>query len=192
MKTTIYLDMDGVCTDFAAAGIRTHGQDPSQVLMTWEQSFRGEFLPYKVMGLEKEVFWDAIARQGEAFWIDLQEYDWYPELLEALLKMGEVVFLTSGTYAPGSLSGKLKWLQHRFGNDFQGYVFTARKHLLANPWSILIDDYESNVAEFRQHGGQAVLFPQPWNSNCMIADKLGFTLESVRQAIHEMQALKYQ
>lgn len=189
MKPTIYLDMDGVCTDFASAGIRAHGRDPSQVMATWEQSFRGEFLPYKVMKLDRDTFWDAIAQEGEVFWINLQEYEWYPELIASLSEMGEVIFLTSGTYAPGSLSGKLKWLQCRFGHDFQGYVFTARKYLLANPWSVLIDDYETNVAEFRQHGGKAVLFPQIWNGNSMVDNKIGFTLEAVRQFINEMQAL---
>jgi 5'(3')-deoxyribonucleotidase len=186
MKPTIYLDMDGVCTDFASAGIRANGRDPTQVLATWDQSFRGEFLPYKVMELDRDAYWEAIARQGESFWINLQEYEWYPKLVCSLLEMGEVVFLTSGIYEPRSLSGKLIWLQHRFGNDFQGYIFTAKKYLLANPWSILIDDYELNVTEFRQHGGQAVLFPQIWNSNCMINNKIEFTLKSVRQLVSEM------
>ena len=187
MEPTIYLDMDGVCTDFASAGIRANRRDPTQVLATWDQSFRGEFLPYKVMALDRDAYWEAIARQGESFWINLQEYEWYPKLVCSLLEIADVVFLTSGTYAPGSLSGRLIWLQHRFGNDFQGYVFTAKKYLLANPWSILIDDYELNVTEFRQHGGKAVLFPQIWNSNCMISNKIEFTLESVKQSVNEMQ-----
>lgn len=190
MKSTIYLDMDGVCTDFASAGIRANGRDPAQVFATWNQSFRGEFLPYKVTGLDRESYWEAIAQQGETFWINLHEYEWYPKLLSSLLEMGEVVFLTSGTYAPSSLSGKLTWLQHRFCNDFQGYVFTAKKYLLANPWSILIDDYEVNVTEFRQYGGKAVLFPQIWNSNCTVTNKIEFTLETVRQSIDEMQVAR--
>ena len=179
--------MDGVCTDFASAGIRANGRDPTQVLATWNQSFRGEFLPYKVMALDRDAYWEAIARQGESFWINLQEYEWYPKLVCSLLEIGDVVFLTSGTYAPGSLSGKLLWLQNRFGYNFQGYVFTAKKYLLANPYSILIDDYELNVTEFRQHGGKAVLFPQIWNSNCMINNKIEFTLQSVKQFMNEIQ-----
>ena len=179
--------MDGVCTDFASAGIRANGRDPAQVFVTWNQSFRGEFFPYKVMGLDRESYWEAIAKQGETFWINLHEYEWYPKLLGSLLETGEVVFLTSGTYAPSSLAGKLTWLQCRFGHDFHSYVFTAKKYLLANPWSILIDDYELNVTEFRQHGGKAVLFPQIWNNNCMISNKIEFTLESVKQSVNEMQ-----
>jgi 5'(3')-deoxyribonucleotidase len=187
MKPIIYLDMDGVCTDFASAGIRANGRDPAAVLATWNQSCRGEFLPYQVMGLDSNEYWEAIAQQGESFWINLQEYEWYPKLICSLWEIGEVVFLTSGTYAPGSLSGKLIWLQHRFGHDFQGYVFTAKKYLLASPWSILIDDYERNVTEFRQYGGKAILFPQIWNSNCMIHNQLEFTLESVKQFVNELR-----
>jgi 5'(3')-deoxyribonucleotidase len=187
MKAIIYVDMDGVCTNFASAGIQANGRDPTQVLATWNQRFRGEFLPYKVMEMDRDAYWGAIAQQGESFWINLQEYEWYPKLICSLREIGEVVFLTSGTYAPSSLSGKLRWLQHRFGPDFQGYVFTAKKYLLAHPWSILIDDYELNVTEFRQYGGQAVLFPQIWNSNCTITNQLEYTLESVKQFVNEMR-----
>ncbi len=63
----------------------------------------------------------------------------------------------------------------------------ASAGIQANPRSILIDDYELNVTEFRRHGGQAVLFPQIWNSNHRINNKIEFTLESVKQSFHEMQ-----
>ncbi|MBN1663964.1 MAG: hypothetical protein JW943_10215 [Deltaproteobacteria bacterium] len=188
MKPTIYLDMDGVCTDFASAGIQANGHEPSRVFFTWDQSFRGEFHPYKVMGIDRDTYWNAIAQKGEAFWVNLREYEWYPELMNSLSRMGKVIFLTSGAYAPWSLSGKLKWLQYRFGHDFQSYIFTSAKYLLANPRSILIDDYENNVDEFRQNGGKAILFPQIWNRNYEITDRIGYTLESVTRTIREIQS----
>ena len=181
MKPTIYLDMDGVCTDFASAGILANGRDPAEVFRLWRNSFPGEYHPYTVMGIEMESFWEAVAADGESFWVNLQEYEWFSELLRSLQNIGEVVFLTSGSYAPWSLSGKLKWLQKRFGRDFQGYVFTARKHLLAKPATILIDDYDANVAAFQKHGGKAVLFPQVWNANHDVIDRLGFTLDAVER-----------
>jgi len=189
MKPIIYLDMDGVCTDFASAGIIANGRLPSEVFRLWSESFRGEFYPYKVMGLDMDSYWQAVAAEGEAFWVNLQEYEWYPELLRSLQNIGDVVFLTSGTYAPWSLSGKLKWLQVRFGENFQGYIMTANKHLLAKKNTILIDDYETNVTTFRQHGGNAVLFPQLWNSNHEVRDRLNFTLKSVKQLINRIQEL---
>lgn len=186
MKPIIYLDMDGVCTDFASAGILANGRDPAEVFRLWHLSFRGEYHSYTVMGIDMESFWEAVAAAGEPFWVNLQEYDWYPELLRSLQNIGEVVFLTSGSYAPWSLSGKLKWLHKRFGRDFQGYVFTAKKHLLAKPAALLIDDYEGNVTAFQNHGGKAVLFPQVWNSNHEVTDRLRFTLESVERLANKM------
>jgi 5'(3')-deoxyribonucleotidase len=186
MKPTIYLDMDGVCTDFASAGIIANGRNPSEVFRLWHKSFRGEYHAYKVMGIDMESFWEAVTAEGEAFWVNLQEYAWYSELLGSLQNFGEVLFLTSGSYAPRSLSGKLQWLQIRFGKDFRGYVMTARKHLLAKPGTILIDDYEANVLAFQKHGGKAVLFPQVWNREHGVTDSLGFTLESVERLANTM------
>ncbi len=187
MKPIIYLDMDGVCTDFASAGIIANGRNPSEVFRLWSENFRGEFLPYKVMGIDMDSYWDAVAAEGEAFWVNLPAYKWYAELYHSLRNFGEVLFLTSGTYSPWSLSGKLKWLQMRFGKSFQGYIMTAKKHLLANGATILIDDYDTNVVAFQKHGGNAVLFPQLWNSNHEIADRLNFTLESVQQLANNIQ-----
>jgi 5'(3')-deoxyribonucleotidase len=186
MKPTIYLDMDGVCTDFVSAGIMANGRDPAEVFRLWSESFPGEYHPYTVMGIDVDSFWEAVAAEGEAFWANLQEYEWYPDLLPALQDIGDVVFLTSGAYVPSCLSGKLKWLQMRFGRDFQGYVMTARKHLLAKPGTILIDDYEANVLAFQNHGGRAVLFPQIWNRNHEVTDRLSLTLESVEQLANKM------
>jgi hypothetical protein len=39
MKPTIFLDMDGVCTDFASAGILANGRTPSEVFRLWSKSF---------------------------------------------------------------------------------------------------------------------------------------------------------
>ncbi len=40
----------------------------------------------------------------------------------------------------------------------------ADKSLLAGPYRILVDDHDENVRMFRALGGQAVLWPQPWNA----------------------------
>ena len=179
MNPQILVDMDGVCTDFHTAGISVNEGDPSEVYRDWERNYRGVFFIYDVMGIEKDEFWGAVAAAGERFWVDLKEYEWFAEMLKSLQAIGDVTFLSSGTYSPWSLSGKLKWLQTRFGTAFQDYIFTASKHLLANSHSILIDDYEENVTGFQRHGGKAVLFPQIWNRNHGIAEKLEYTMEAV-------------
>ena len=181
IEPVIYLDLDGVCTDFVSAGALANGQTPAEVLGKWEREFEGEFRPYVVMGVAREEYWQAIDDAGEAFWIGLQQYPWFTELYQALSDLAQVVFLSSATRAPSSLSGKLKWLQARFGRKFRDYIFTAHKQQLASPSALLVDDYERNVEGFLEAGGSAVLFPQPWNSNHHIEDRLEYALAQARE-----------
>ena len=44
--------------------------------------------------------------------------------------------------------------------------------LCAQAGALLIDDSDHNVIQFRNHGGQAILFPQIWNSNHHLPDPL--------------------
>jgi 5'(3')-deoxyribonucleotidase len=177
IEPIIYLDMDGVCTDFAAAGIRVNGYRPEEILVRWENNFKEEFFPYIVMGIDRDDYWQAIAAQGETFWYNLEAYPWFEKLYTSLCQIAPVIFLSSSTRTPSCLSGKLKWLQARFGPAFQDYIFTAHKQQLANPGALLIDDYEVNVNKFKQAGGNSILFPQIWNSNHHIDDKLAYTIK---------------
>lgn len=186
MKPIIYLDMDGVCVDFTSAGIRANGKLPDVVLKRWEEEFPGEFYPNKALEVTMREFWKAIAVVGESFWIDLEEYEWYNQLLTELQARAKVIFLSTATYNPTCLSGKLKWLQKRFGEEFQDYIFTAHKYCLASSSTILIDDYYKNINEFRGSGGTAVLFPQIWNTNHHIEDKIKFTLEKVDEFLKNL------
>lgn len=36
---------------------------------------------------------------------------------------------------------------------------------MRRPGRVLIDDNDTNCAKWREHGGTAILFPQPWNSD---------------------------
>lgn len=161
----IYLDMDGVCTDFVSAAIRAHGFDVDDTLRKWQQQHAGEFFPYKIMGMEKDRFWKHLNTQGESFWTQLAPYPWYDELMERASVLGHVVFLTSPTHDPCCASGKLHWLQARFGVAFQDYIFTAHKDRLAHPRAVLLDDFDHNVQKFVARGGHGIVFPQIWNSS---------------------------
>jgi hypothetical protein len=47
---------------------------------------------------------------------------------------------------------------------FRDYVITPQKHLLANEGALLVDDHPTMINAFRAFGGQAMLFPQAWNT----------------------------
>jgi 5'(3')-deoxyribonucleotidase len=180
MAREIYLDLDGVCVDLNSAAIAAHGLDPQTVLSRWATNHRGEFYLHRVLGMEKDAFWEHITQLGESFWAEMQPFPWFEELYENLGKSGHVVFCSSATRAPASVSGKLRWLQDRFGYKFKEYVFTTHKDRLAHSDAYLIDDFDLNVDRFRDRGGNGILFPQIWNSNHIVnSDPVDYVLEQV-------------
>ncbi len=180
MEREIYLDLDGVCVDFIRPAIGAHGYDVEQMMDRWRVDHPGEFYPYKVLGMEMDPFWDHLATLGEAFWADLQPYPWFEDLYARLSEVGHVVFCTSSTRAPACVAGKLRWMQSRFGAEFQDYILTAHKDRLAHSNAYLVDDFDQNVARFSSRGGVGVLFPQFWNSNHrVLSDPIDYVLERI-------------
>ena len=174
MKLEIYVDMDGVCVDFISAALTVHGLEPEPVFALWAEEFSGEFYPHRVMGISREDFWSKLVPKGEDFWMNLPPYPWYAELFESLETFGRVIYCTSPTRDPACVSGKMRWLQNQHGVAFRDFIFTAHKDRLAHPGAVLIDDYEVNTGSFSRRGGHSILFPQFWNSNAGIEDRLNY------------------
>lgn len=177
---TILLDMDGVCCDLQGEIARMH--DVGHLMSNWPAGFK---YVNEVLGISLEEEWSFIMKNRPRLWETLPEFSWFPQLYQSLSEMGNVVFCTSPTVDPVSTSGKLIWLQHRFGRQFRDYVMTEKKHLLARDDAILVDDDEDNVAEFAANGGHGVLFPQPWNGGSTLTyddSKVDQVVEAVRMA----------
>lgn len=177
---TIYLDIDGVCTNFIEACIKANGFNSDEVLKLWKNEYRGEFRAFKVLGISNKVFWKNIETTGEEFWSNMEPYPWFLDLYKKLNEIGKVHFLSSPSMAPNSLSGKLKWLQKYFGRDFRDYIITPNKELLAHKNAYLIDDYPRNVEKFKESGGNGILFPQYWNTKEIINDKIEYVLSIIK------------
>ena len=188
IEPVIYLDLDGVCVDVVSAGLRANGYDPAETYARWQQEHLGEYRIHHVLGIPAQTYWMNIGALGAEFWADLDEYPWFWELYNTLTKAAPVIFLTSGTRAPATLSGKMRWLQTRFGVTFRNYIFTPQKQQLASPGALLIDDYDHNADEFIAAGGQAIRFPQIWNRNHAIPDGLAYTLDLAADWHTEMQS----
>lgn len=175
----IYLDLDGVCTNFIESAIRVNSLDYKTTVDIWKRDYRGVFSAFKVFGISNSTFWKNIEKSGEEFWSLMEPYSWFTNLYKELSKQGKVYFLTSPSQSPNSLSGKLKWLQTQFNGGFKDYVITPNKELLANGNTILIDDYPKNIEKFNKAGGKGVLFPQFWNSMEDIVDKVEYILKQL-------------
>ena len=72
---------------------------------------------------------------------------------------------TSPSRAPASSMGKVHWLQQFFDPRFRQYMLGSHKYLMAKPGVVLIDDSDVKCTKFIEAGGDAIVFPQPWNGN---------------------------
>jgi hypothetical protein len=109
-------------------------------------------------------FWTAITRTAWAECPASEIFPWVLHLAARLVGQENVCIATSPTKCPESLAGKLDWI-HRVMPPWmhRQYAITPRKHLLARPDALLIDDVEANIERFEAGGGRGVLVPRPWN-----------------------------
>lgn len=155
---TIYLDMDGVCCNFIEATAVLFGRTYDELILSWPD---GMYSLSERLEITEEELHAKIDEHGNGFWTGLAEYSYFKPMYEYLRMFGEVIFLSTPTWNPASLDGKLTWLQDRYGRNFRDYIFTTHKHRLANMTTILIDDHPENCKKFAEAGGMAIQFPAP-------------------------------
>ena len=159
MRTVIYLDMDGVVADFVGGMERAHGRKFLTPDLPRPVPYRME----EVWGLTDDEFWEPA--RGEEFWLNLQPLA-HAEVLvgHCIGRVGaaNVAFLSAASQ-PEAVYGKVRWLERHFPAISDHLVFTKKKYLIAHREAVLIDDYAANIASFREAGGAAITFPQPWN-----------------------------
>lgn len=153
-RPEILLDMDGVAVNTNKSFLEANGFHENYPVTKWEIA--------EECGMSAKEFWGNIAKT-ENLWRDAVEHTWFPELYDSLKHRGNVTFCTSPTLEAVCAKEKIEWLQDRFGKDFRNFIITPQKHLFAKPGSMLIDDNMDNCRIFEEHGGKAILFPQPWN-----------------------------
>jgi len=173
----IFVDMDGVLSDFVSAALQLHGR--LDALEGWPP---GVWDMPRVVGMSSADFWGRIARRGEDFWAKLRPYPWADELIRLVQEFAPFTILSSPSNQPSCLSGKMVWLQKQFSPAFRDFLIGPPKYLCAKPGVVLIDDSDDNIARFRQHGGEAILFPQPWNANhALTSDRLAYVREQLER-----------
>jgi len=97
--------------------------------------------------------------------------EWMPDGKEILALVKEyfdekdIYILTTPRPNPDMWAGKALWIWLNMPSFSKRLIqTTAPKHLLANKDTVLVDDYDENVHEFRSYGRDAILVPRPWNS----------------------------
>jgi hypothetical protein len=162
MKATTFLfDMDGVLAECFAAFARIAGKKFP------EEMVPGTYNLQQSLGVSPDWLRRQTAEEGLAFWTELpftpfgvrlREYMW------GLHHNGYTVGIcTDASWTPHAPQGKHIWLNQCGFKDIGPRVLTREKFLLARPNTVLVDDSERQVEEFREHGGLAVLVPRLWN-----------------------------
>lgn len=171
----ILLDMDGVLCDWSGAVWRLFDQAGKQAA-DWRLE--------NYLGVTEQQMWEAVDAEGPYFWANLQEHPWYLDLMN-LVSEYPWTLATSPSKDPQCALGKRLWMQEHYGHNFTSYMMGGQKWLMAGPGKVLIDDSDKNCDAFEKHGGQAIVFPQPWNSRRNVA-RAGLHIDYVRDRLKQI------
>lgn len=155
MDYTIYLDMDGVLVDFDKQFEELTGMAPSAF-----EAKNGS-----------DEFWEAIDGAGVGFWRGMK---WMPggEALYNRASQAPHFLLSSPSRSDVSKIGKHLWRRDKTPSTKLILARSYNKKNYANPSSILIDDRESNINQWREAGGIGILYTSAEQVNREL-DKLG-------------------
>ena len=147
----VYVDMDGVLTDFERRFEQFAGVTPDEYMSQKEIQY----------GKDKanEQFWDLIDKQiGVRYWAGMP---WMPEgeELYKYIKKYKPTILTSPSRDESSRIGKGVWVKRNMSGTPVKFGYKASgKSKFAGPNKILIDDREDNIAAWKAAGGIGILF----------------------------------
>jgi hypothetical protein len=163
--TCIYLDLDGCVVDFHSATLRLFGVDPlhTDQIVNWD-AMPGLISLVTGKEIGPHEFWRAIDHKGADFWSHLPWLPWGRQLVSLCERLRPTALVTSAA-GPASAAGKIQWIARELPAVWhKRYALTTIKHHFAHPGALLVDDAQHNCDDFRAHGGQAFLWPAPWNS----------------------------
>lgn len=191
MIRRIFLDLDDVCNTLAPFVLRSVGCGigPSDYARyPREHGFNISKAANAMLGEPRytpATLWASIPR---SVWVKVPESDFFPWLLDTCAQAvgrENVCIATSPTKDPDCLAGKLEWIHDHCPEWMhRQYAITPRKHLLARPDSLLIDDYSENIERFEAHGGHAITVPRPWNGH-WASDPRGYLEEKLAAALQK-------
>jgi len=169
MIKTVFLDMDGVMVNFLGGLHRSLGVPYDVNQYPYEKGKWNMLTDIKGFDDVPATFEQCNDACTRTFWANLE---WMPDGV-AILRAAErasgrknIWLLTTPMPNTGSASGKIEWI-NKYLPWYSKKVFitTASKSVVAGPDTLLIDDKDENVNEFREAGGRGLLVPRPWNAD---------------------------
>lgn len=144
-KPKIYCDMDGVLCDLGKLMMQiTNGEDVKE----WQKRTKKNIWFIVKYNYDKHLFSKLDWKPGgKELWKFIEPYN--PTLLSAHMR---------GGFKNDSIKGKQEWIEKNIPSAKYILVDRKDKSKYASGGNILIDDYESNCAEWEQNGGIAIMY----------------------------------
>lgn len=182
MITKCVLDLDGVIADFHSGLARLRGFDPSIFERgNWKEP--GTYDIRQNTPIKEEGFWDGVDYD---FWRSLDKTREADQLVDLIINRFSLENICIITMCPTMFdyplyrigpycAGKIQWLLDHFPRLMEhGHILIGTsKKFCASPDTVLIDDADSNIKEFRQSGGKAIVFPRVWNAGFFMCHEGG-------------------
>lgn len=172
----VFLDMDGVITDFRRGVCEAFGfsyDNPTRKWIFWDDWPNVTFEMVDAICVQE--FWRTLnfTHDGKTLlygWVGLMN------------KFDDITLLTTPMPNPGTWTGKYLWVKENMPAKFMENIIMLRgsKAQLAGPNTLLIDDKDENIQEFVAAGGQGILVPRPWNE---LHDWANETLQVVKNSL---------
>lgn len=164
-KPTVFLDLDGVCTDWHSAVGKLFTRSPEQI---YGSAWKTGYWMHDWLNVSEEELWHQIDMRGAQWWASLAPYPYFAELYDGLREHTDLYFLSSPSGSAHAAAGKMHWMQmHAPEIGPRRLILTEHKHLLAAPNRFLIDDCQEHCQKFNLANlgkiGNATVFPAPWN-----------------------------
>lgn len=171
----IYLDMDGVVSDFVGWSLSIHDRKDAEVT-SWDIE--------SALGMTQKEFHAPMVALGSNWWRLMPPFEWRNNLYLFCLSLSrDTFFLTSPSEFKDAPLGKWLWLEDWLGRGFDKFIFTNHKRLLAGPNAILVDDSERNVDQFNEAGGTGILFPTKYNRGGERNDTVDYICGEIFEAV---------
>lgn len=138
-STIIYLDMDGVLTDFDAAFENIDGSTPKEI------EKHGD-----------DAFWSHVKQGGLEFWSKMPWMKDGKELWNYVKKYKVEILSSPARQIPESSKGKEIWIKREMGHVKLNLKRAREKHEFATPNAILIDDNKDNINKWNSVGGKGI------------------------------------
>jgi len=154
MKRRIFLDMDGVLSDWESA-VRAWYNKPLAPFQNWSIRYEEDF------GMSADEFWAGLT---EEFWESMPFTPEAEQILAITEPYKPIILTMPPRSAPGA-TGKLLWVKRNlpeFHHD-RRVIMTLDKTLVGPRGDILIDDADHLIEQWVDAGGIGITVPRSYN-----------------------------